>query len=160
MNKPTMRHDRTGAQTVKIYEPSNVYQTASLGANVQIGTFCEIGANVVIGDNVRIGAMCFIPEGVTIESGAWIGPRVTFTNDRFPPASDKSQWENTLIRSGARIGAGCTILPGIEIGQGALIGAGSTVTKNVPPHETWCGNPARNMKDAEEPKQRGRRAKK
>ena len=146
MSKLTMRHDRMGQQTVKIYEPSNVYPSANLGANVQVGTFSEIGANVVLGDNVRIGAMCFIPEGVVIEQDAWIGPHVVFTNDRFPP-SDKSKWESTLIQAGARIGAGCTILPGITVGPGALIGAGSTVTKDVPANETWCGNPAKNMNE-------------
>ncbi len=143
MNKFTMKYDKYGDKSVKVYEPSNVYETAIIGSKVQIGTFCEIGHNVFIGDNVRIGAMCFIPEGVIIESGAWIGPKVTFTNDRFPPSSDKSGWEKTLIQSGARIGAGCVILPGVTIGHGALIGAGSVVTKNVPTHETWCGNPAR-----------------
>jgi len=133
---------------VKVWQPSNVYDTARLGRDVSIGTFTEIGPNVVVGDRVRIGAMCFIPEGVTLEDDAWIGPRCTFTNDRFPP-SDKSAWEKTIVKRGARLGAGCTVLPGIVIGEGALIGAGSVVTKDVPAGETWAGVPAKPLFNGE-----------
>lgn len=140
-----MREDRTGKKTVKVYEPSNVYPNAELGTEVQVGTFSEIGNAVKIGDGVRIGAMCFIPECVIIEKGAWIGPRCTFTNDRFPP-SNKDKWEWTLISEGARLGAGVTILPGITVGRNALVGAGSVVTKDVPDGETWAGNPARKLR--------------
>lgn len=127
------------------YQPCNFINT-DFGENVRVGAFTEIGP-AKIGNNVIIGAFCFIPEGVTIEEGAWIGPRVTFTNDRFPPAP-REGWGKTLVRKGARIGAGCVILCGqpgevLEIGEGALIGAGSVVTKSVPAGETWCGNPAR-----------------
>src|SRR5574340_692895 len=123
MNQPqkTMLYDRKGALSVTVYRPSNIYPTASLGTNSQVGTFSEIGDHVKIGDNVRIGAMCFIPACVIIEDGAWIGPRCTFTNDRFPPSS-MDKWEWTLVKKGARLGAGVMILPGVTIGEGALIG--------------------------------------
>jgi acetyltransferase-like isoleucine patch superfamily enzyme len=129
-----------------IWQPCNIYPTAKIGENVSIGAFSEIGNNVVIGDNVRIGAMCFIPEGVTIEDNAWIGPRVTFTNDRYPP-SGKDSWLPTLIESRARIGAGVVVLCGIVIGENALVGAGSVVTKSIPSGEKWGQNPARKIGD-------------
>lgn len=128
-------------ETARIWQPSNVYPKADIGEETQIGAFSEIGP-CKIGKRVRIGFNCFIPEGVTIEDDAWIGPRVTMTNDRFPP-SEKSNWEQTYIGKGARLGAGVTIVCGVRIGEKALIGAGSTVTKNVPDGETWVGNPAK-----------------
>lgn len=128
----------------KAWQPSNVYPSARIGNNVNIGAFTEIGPNVEIGDDVRIGAMCFIPEGVSIEDGAWIGPRVTFSNDTYPP-SGKNNWKKTRVHKGARIGAGVCILPGITIGEGALIGMGAVITKNVKPGEVWVGNPARKL---------------
>jgi UDP-2-acetamido-3-amino-2,3-dideoxy-glucuronate N-acetyltransferase len=129
---------------VTVWLPSNVYETAEIGQGVNIGVFSEIGP-CVIHEGVRIGAMCFIPEGVTIEKGAWIGPRCTFTNDRFPP-SDKSRWQKTYVREGARLGAGVTVICGVTIGEGALVGAGSVVTRDVPPGEIWAGCPAKKLK--------------
>jgi UDP-2-acetamido-3-amino-2,3-dideoxy-glucuronate N-acetyltransferase len=119
-----------------------VYPTAKIGQDGNIGAFCEIGNNVVIGDRVRVGAMSYIPEGVTIEDDVFIGPRVTMTNDKYPP-SGKENWKQTLIKKNAAIGAGVTIVCGVTIGECALIGAGSVVTKDVPAYQTWYGVPAR-----------------
>ncbi len=130
--------------TYKAWGVCNIYESARIGDNVNIGTFTEIGNNVTIGNNVRIGAMCYIPEGVTIEEDVFIGPRVTFTNDKYPP-SHKENWLPTVVKKGARLGAGVTVICGVTIGQGALIGAGSVVTKDVPNGEKWCGIPAGRM---------------
>jgi UDP-3-O-[3-hydroxymyristoyl] glucosamine N-acyltransferase len=132
--------DRPG---VKIWGNCNVYDSADIGEGTQVGAFSEIGENVVIGKNVRIGAMCFIPEGVTIEDGAWIGPRVTFSNDMYPPSS-REHWLPTLVKSGARIGAGACIRPGVVLERGVLIGMGAVVTRNVT-GGTWVGVPAKQM---------------
>ncbi len=128
----------------RAYQPCNIYKTAQIGKKVNVGAFTEIGDQVVIGDNVRIGAMCFIPKGVTLEDNAWIGPRVTFTNDMYPPSGEEN-WKPTLVKKGARIGAAVTILPGVTIGEKALIAAGAVVTHNVPDGETWAGVPARKL---------------
>ena len=134
--------DRWKTRGVTVWEPSKVSLDAQIGVNAQIGSFCEVGPRVRIGERVRIGAMCFIPEGVTIEDDAWIGPRCTFTNDRFPP-SPRDKWQKTFIARGARLGAGVTVVCGLNIGEGALIGAGSVVTRDVPAGETWAGVPAK-----------------
>ncbi|MDA9100962.1 hypothetical protein N9J94_06850 [Planktomarina sp.] len=46
------------------------------------------------------------------------------------------------IRSNAFIGAGSIVLGGLIIGKGSIIASGSVVTKSVPDHEIWGGNPA------------------
>ena len=101
----------------KVWEPSNVYETAVLGEDVSIGAFCEIGDGVTIGSGTRVGAMSFIPTGVTIEEDCFIGPRVTFTNDKYPPSLSQVHWQTTIVRKGASIGAATTILCGLEIGD-------------------------------------------
>lgn len=126
-----------------IWQPSNVYRSACLGDNVNIGAFTEVGNNVDVGEGTRIGALCFIPERVSIGRNVFIGPCVCFTNDRYPPSETKDKWEVTIVKDRAAIGAGCVILPGIVIGEGSTIGAGSVVTKSVPPGEIWAGNPAK-----------------
>lgn len=131
---------RRGIKVYGFWTATNVYPTAQIGNGVQIGWGCEVG-NAIIETGARVGAFCFIPEGVTIGHNAWIGPRCTFTNDRFPP-SDKSKWEKTEVMAYGRLGAGVTVICGNKIGTGALVGAGSVVTKNIPAGETWCGVPA------------------
>lgn len=131
-------------QSAMIYHPDkvNIYGVCKIGPEVTVGCFTEIGPGVKIGANTSIAAFCFIPSGVVIGKNCFIGPRVTFTNDRYPP-SGMENWERTIIEDGAAIGAGVTILPGITVGRGAVVGAGSTVTKDVPPDTIVCGNPAK-----------------
>lgn len=49
------------------------------------------------------------------------------------------------IRSGVLIGAGAKILGNVEIGEGAKVGAGSVVLKDVPPHVSVAGVPAKEI---------------
>lgn len=132
-------------RNVKIWYPSNIYLTAKLGDNVSVGRFSEIGHNVEIGNNTRIGMGVFIPEGVKIGNNCFIGPRVCFSNDRYPP-SHKWQWQKTIIEDGVALGANVCIRPGIIIKKGSMIGMGSVVTWDIPEDEIWVGNPARHIR--------------
>lgn len=126
----------------KLWHPNrSTILTRDIGRGTVIHSHVWIGHGVKIGKNCRIQAFSFIPEGVTIEDNVFIGPRVTFTNDKYPP-SKKENWRQTLVKSNAKIGAGVTILPGVTIGEGARIGAGSLVTKNIPDKALAFGVPA------------------
>ncbi len=97
-----------------------------------------------IGDRVTVKSGVQLWDGLTVEDDVFIGPNVSFTNDKFPRSKQyPTAFQRTTIKRGASIGANATILGGITIGEGALIGAGSVVTKDVPAGETWVGNPAR-----------------
>lgn len=137
--------------TIPHPELVNLYG-CTIGDNCKIAAFVEIQRGVVLGNNVKVEAFVFIPSGVRIEDGAFLGPHVCFTNDRFPRAADEqgqllgtTDWEitPTLVKRGASIGANTTIVCGVTIGEGALVGAGSTVTRDVPPHTLAFGSPAR-----------------
>ena len=134
----------TVGRGTKIWEPhlSNIHPEVVIGEDCVIHSHVWIGEGVKIGDRVKIQAFTFIPSGVTIEDNVFIGPRVTFTNDKYPPSQGKG-WLPTYVRRGAVIGAGATILPGLEVGQNARIGAGSVVTKSIEANVTVCGNPAK-----------------
>ena len=123
-----------------------------IGNRSKVGAFVEIQKGVTIGDDCKISSHSFLCEGVSLEDGVFIGHGVTFTNDRYPRATNsdgslqtEADWEvvPTLIKKQASIGSGVTLLCGITIGEGAIVGAGSLVTKSVPPGEIWAGNPAR-----------------
>jgi serine O-acetyltransferase len=47
------------------------------------------------------------------------------------------------VEADAVIGVGAAVLGAVRIGEGARVGAGSVVLKDVPPHTTAVGIPAR-----------------
>lgn len=130
-----------------IYKPelSNIHERASIGEGCKIHSHVWIGEGVKIGKNCKVQAFSFIPSGVIIGNNVFIGPRVTFTNDKRPPSQGQS-WEMILVQDGVSIGAGAIILPGIVLKTGCTIGAGAVVTKDVEEYTTVVGNPARPIK--------------
>ncbi len=122
-------------------ELSNIHPEAQIGEGCIVHSHVWIGRDVSIGDYTKVQAFAFIPPGVTIGEHCFIGPRVTFTNDKHPPSNGK-HWTHTRVGDGAVIGAGAVILPGIVIGNSACVGAGAVVTRHVPPGVTVIGNPA------------------
>lgn len=132
-----------GENTI-IYRPdtSNIDPNAEIGHDCRIHSHVWIGKDVRIGNFVKIQAFTFIPDGVTIQDNVFIGPRVTFTNDKHPPSGGKG-WTRTLVKKGASIGAGAIILPGLFLEENCTVGAGAVVTKDVPENKTVIGNPAR-----------------
>ncbi|MBR4497951.1 MAG: N-acetyltransferase [Bacteroidales bacterium] len=137
-------------ESTNIWQFCVVLPNARIGENCNVCSHCFIENDVIIGDNVTIKCGVQIWDGIRMEDNVFIGPNVTFTNDKFPRSKQyPEKFENTIIRKGASLGAGCTVLCGIEIGENAMIGAGSVVTKNVPANELWVGNPARFVKKIE-----------
>ena len=126
-----------------IWQFTVVLPGAKIGENCNINSHCFIENDVLIGDRVTIKCGVYVWDGITIEDNAFIGPNVTFINDKFPRSREGFNLLRTVIKRGASIGANSTILPGIIIGENALIGAGSVVTRNVPGNTLWIGNPAR-----------------
>ncbi len=117
-----------------------------IGKRCKVAAFVEIQRGVVIGDDCKIEPFVFIPSGVTAGDRVFLGPNVTFTNDRVPKAVGGWKMTPTVVEDDASIGAGAVIVCGVTIGKGALVGAGAVVTKDVPPGATVVGNPARPIK--------------
>ena len=85
-----------------------------------------------MGNNVTVKCGVQLWDGVEIEDDVFIGPNVTFCNDRYPKSGNKNfKLEKVVVKKGASIGANATILPGVTIGENALVGAGAVVTKDV-----------------------------
>lgn len=128
--------------TVHFPELSNFHPNVEVGEGSLIHSHVWLGNGVRLGKRNKVQAFAFLPPGVTTGDDVFIGPRVTFTNDKNPPSNGK-WWESTHVSDGAVIGAGAIILPGIRIGRNAVVGAGAVVTHDVADGETVVGNPAR-----------------
>lgn len=144
-----MIHPLADVQTQHIGEGTKIWQFCVIFPQAIIGNHCNICANVLIENKVSIGDYVTIKsgvqlwDGVMVEDEVFIGPNATFTNDIVPRSKIYPEhFAKTLLKKGCSIGANATIVAGIEIGEYALIGAGSVVTKNIPPHTVWYGNPA------------------
>jgi acetyltransferase-like isoleucine patch superfamily enzyme len=134
-----------------------------LGKNCKIDAFVYIESGVKIGDNCKIRAFTFIPEGVVIDDNVFIGPCVSFVNDKKPRATTaegklktKRDWklERIIVKSGASIGANATIIGSVIIGENAIVGAGAVVTKDVEQNQIVVGVPAKPIGDLASTKDR------
>jgi acetyltransferase-like isoleucine patch superfamily enzyme len=121
-----------------------IREGAKIGNNCILSKDVYIDCNVSIGDDCKIQNSVSIYDGVTVEPEVFVGPNVSFTNDKVPRAFN-TDWEitKTLVQKGASLGANCTIICGIVIGEYSMIAAGSVVTKDVPPYTLVAGNPAK-----------------
>lgn len=96
------------------------------GATIGAGVFIDHGMGVVIGETARVG------DNVTMYQGVTLGGTGKQRGKRHP-----------TVENDAVIGVGASVLGDVTIGEGARIGAGSVVLKDVPPHTTAVGIPAR-----------------
>jgi serine O-acetyltransferase len=96
------------------------------GATLGRGFFIDHGMGVVIGETAEIGDWVMLYQGVTL------GGTGKQKGKRHPTLED-----NVVI------GVGAIVLGDITIGKGARVGGGAVVVKDVPPHATAVGVPAR-----------------
>jgi len=96
------------------------------GARIGQGFFIDHGMGVVIGETTEIG------DWVTLYQGVTLGGTGKQRGKRHPTLED-----NVVV------GVGAVVLGAITIGAGAKVGGGAVVVKDVPPHSTAVGVPAR-----------------
>jgi serine O-acetyltransferase len=106
---------------------SQVFQVdINPAARIGKGIMLDHGTGVVIGETATVGDQVSIMQGVTL------GGTGKADQDRHPK-----------IGNGVLIGAGAIVLGNIRVGEGARVAAGSVVVKEVPPHVTVAGVPAK-----------------
>jgi serine O-acetyltransferase len=100
----------------------DIHPAARLGQGIMI----DHATGFVVGETAVIGNNCSFLHAVTL------GGSGKETGNRHPKIG-----ENVLV------GAGAKILGSISVGEGSRIAAGSVVLRDVPPHVTVAGVPAK-----------------
>lgn len=96
------------------------------GATIGCGFFIDHGMGVVIGETTEIG------DYVTLYQGVTLGGTGKQRGKRHPTLGDQ-----------VVVGVGASVLGAITVSDGARVGGGAVVVKDVPPHATAVGVPAR-----------------
>ena len=127
----------------RIWQFVVVLSGARIGKDCNICSHSFIENDVVIGDRVTVKNGVCLWDGLRIGNDVFIGPNVSFTNDRFPRSKcPPKAFQQTVIESGASIGAGAVVLPGLTIGENSMVAAGAVVLRSVPVNAIVVGNPA------------------
>ncbi len=98
------------------------------GATLGERLFIDHGMGVVIGETAVIGNDCTLYQGVTL------GGTGKMRGKRHPTLG------NNVV-----VGVGAKVLGDVTIGDHARIGGGAVVLRDVPPHTTAVGIPARSV---------------
>lgn len=123
---------------------------AVIRAKVEMGDYCTVLNHSALegvirfGNGVRIMSHVYIPSRTWFGDNVFVGPGVTFLNDRLPGRVEvMTTPQGATIEDDVMIGGGCTIMPGITIGERSFIAAGAVVTKDVPAKSFVVGVPGR-----------------
>lgn len=121
-------------------------------SNILTPVAIDRGATITIGENVFINwNFSAVSTGsITIEDNVQIACNVQMlTVNHDLKDMMILHCKPIVIKNGAWIGAGSTIMGGVTVGEGAVIAAASVVTKDVPSHTIFGGNPAKKIRDVE-----------
>ncbi|MDB5562541.1 MAG: cysE [Hyphomicrobiales bacterium] len=126
---------KAGRRDFALYLQSRSSQVFQVDINPAVkmgrGIMLDHGTGVVIGETAVVG------DNVSILQGVTLGGTGKSNQDRHPK-----------IGNGVLIGAGAKVLGNIRVGDCSRIGAGSVVLKEVPPHVTVAGVPAKVIGEA------------
>ena len=112
MSQPFL-HPLADIQSLAIGAGTRVWQFvvvlpgAKIGADCNICSHCLIENDVIIGDRVTVKSGVQLWDGLRVGDDVFIGPNVTFTNDKFPRSKQyPKQYASTIVKAGASIGGG------------------------------------------------------
>ena len=133
------------------------YRKFSLGDYSVVESYCCINnavGDVIIGDHTRVGLHNTVIGPVTIGNHVNLAQGITVTalNHNFADKDHRIDEQGVsthpvMIGDDIWIGANAVILPGVTIGNHSVVAAGAVVTKDVPPHSSVAGVPAKKIKE-------------
>lgn len=116
--------------------PSLIAPGAVISDRVRIGMGCIVGFCTTVTVDITIGDFSLVSNGCNIGHDAVLEPFSTLY-----PGSHISG--NVTLGQACEIGVGSSVIQGVSVGEGAVIGAGAAVIRDIPPHVTAVGVPAK-----------------
>jgi sugar O-acyltransferase (sialic acid O-acetyltransferase NeuD family) len=115
-----------------------VHPSVTIGAGVTLGVGVVLCAGVRITTNIRIGRHVHINLNATVGHDSEIADFVSIN----PLASISG---DCVLEREVLVGVGGIVLNGLRVGEGATVGGAACVVRDVPPHSTVVGIPARQL---------------
>ena len=109
---------------------------AQVGRRVEIGTGTLLAPGTIVTTRSIIGRQCILNIKASVSHDCVIGDYANINPGATICGSCR-------IGEGCFLGAGATVINGISIGEGTIVGAGAVVLRDLPPHVTAVGIPAR-----------------
>lgn len=132
-------HRVTIRENTKFGDSCRIGTLSDIQGHSEFGNHCWLHSNVHIGQKSKIGNFVFIY------------PYVVFTNDPTPPSNICI---GPTVGDYSQIAVYSVLLPGVKIGKHCLVGAGSIVSKDIDDYQLVLGNPAKQIKNVSEIKDR------
>ncbi len=115
-----------------IHDSAVVGLAASIGAGTIICPFCRISTDCTIGEHVLVNGASGIGHDAVVGSYSSLLGSVNVNG-------------SATVGEGVLLGASSMIYPGKRVGDWAVVGLASVVLRNVRPHATVYGNPAKRI---------------
>ena len=120
---------------VIVHPTAVVSPSAKLGQGAVIKDSVSVSSGAVIGENVYVNGISLIGHGAVIGAHSQISSHVVIAG-------------NTVVGTEVYVGISACVRDHIEIGDHAVIAMGAVVMKDVRPHRTAMGNPAREIAES------------
>lgn len=121
-----------------------VHRTAFVADNATIGPGSQILANAAVSVEAELGMACIVNTGASVDHECRLGDGV-----HVAPGAHLAG--EVQVGDFSTIGVGATVLPRIRIGRHCVVGAGAVVTRDLPDATVAYGNPARVVRNTDEP---------
>lgn len=110
------------------------------------GVAIQDPSTTFIGHRTSFDTVC--PEKIIIDDHVVITGGVCILSHFLDTSADCLTFKEGIVHICRHtfIGMNSIICNSVTIGEGSVVAAGSVVTKDVPSHEIWGGNPARFIK--------------
>jgi sugar O-acyltransferase (sialic acid O-acetyltransferase NeuD family) len=127
------------AQAIGLRFTNAISPQACISPHARIGQGVMIFPNVIVNTGAIIGNHVILNVAVTVSHDTVVGD---FCN--LNPGVHLAG--NVTVGEGCYIGMGANVIQGVTIGPWSIVGAGAVVIRDIPPHVTAVGVPARVIK--------------